>query len=102
MMLRRFAYVLLFLCPLSHAGCALNRSAAGTLSISVSGDGRCFRSDEERQAFAEDFKSAVREDGAEPRKPVRSNHDALLGFDHLRRQSETLNERGPIYYGQRP
>jgi hypothetical protein len=104
-MLRRLPYVLLFLSPLCQAECALNHSDAGTLSISVSGNGPCFRSREQRAAFTEDFKAAVRtelpDSSGAHRKPAQDSHAALTGFDHLRRQSEVLSGRGPVYYGQR-
>ncbi|MBK4736550.1 hypothetical protein [Noviherbaspirillum pedocola] len=104
-MRRCLPYLLLFLSPLCQAECALSHSDNGTLSISVAGNGPCFRSQEQRAAFAQDFKTAVRtelSDSSNPqRKPVHDSHAALTGFDHLRRQSEVLNGHGPIYYGQR-
>lgn len=104
-MLRCLPYVLFFLSPLCQAECAVSHSDTGTLSISVSGNGPCFQSQEQRAAFAQDFKTAVRtelpESSNAPRKPTQDSRAALTGFDHLRRQSEVLNGRGPIYYGQR-
>jgi hypothetical protein len=104
-MFRYLPFALFLLCPTVHAECAVNRADAGGLSISVSGDGHCFRSPQERQVFAESFKSAVRDEsvGSENgrRRPMHDSHEALNGFDHLRRQSEVLSGRGPVYYGQR-
>jgi hypothetical protein len=100
-MFRCLPFLLSFFCCLCHADCAVSRSGSGTISIAVSGDGPCFRSPQQRQAFAEDFKAAVRNDPSARDKPSRDSHEALAGFDHLRRQSETLNQRGPVYYGQR-
>jgi hypothetical protein len=100
-MFRCLPLLLSFLCCLCHAECALTRSDAGTLSIAVRGNGPCFSSSEQRQAFADGLKAAVRAEPSAHAKPPGDSHEALTGFDHLRRQSDTLNQRGPTYYGQR-
>jgi hypothetical protein len=99
-MFRFLPYCLFFACSLSHAACALSQSDAGEVSISVSGNGPCFHNEQQRQAFAVAFRAAVNGDATPRARSFQDRHEALSGFDHLRRQSEVLN-RGPVYYGQR-
>ena len=85
-----------------QAACEVASDGNDTVSLVVQSGG-CFRSEQQRQAFATQLKQAVQGmDGANSRSPQRkSTAEQLNGFGDLKRQSRHLSPPPTVYYGQR-
>lgn len=96
------AFITVFLCWNAHAACDVKRSDNDTISLVVESGG-CFRSDQQKQAFATQLKQALQSmENGSSRLPQRtSTAEKLNGFGDLRRQAKQLSPAPPVYYGQR-
>jgi hypothetical protein len=96
------ALVALLLSWNCHAGCELTKSASDTISLVVESGG-CFRSEQQKQAFATQLKQAVQSmENTPSRLPQRkSTAEQLNGFGDLKRQAKHLAPAPTVYYGQR-
>ena len=85
-----------------YAACDVTRSGIDTISLVVESGG-CFRSDQQKQAFATQLKQAVQSMGnGTSRFPgKKSAAEELNGFGDLKRQAKHLSPAPPVYYGQR-
>ncbi|MDB5760021.1 MAG: hypothetical protein JWM30_3310 [Burkholderia sp.] len=86
-----------------QAACEVASDGNDTISLVVQSGG-CFRSDQQRQAFATQLKQAVQamDGGGNARSPHRkSTAEQLNGFGDLKRQSKHLSPPPTVYYGQR-
>lgn len=96
------ALLLLLPCWYSHAGCEVATDGGDTVTLVVKSGG-CFRSPEQKQAFAAQLKEAVgamnRESGGGFHR--KSTAEQLNGFGDLKRQARNLSPAPPVYYGQR-
>lgn len=97
------ALPLLLLCWNCHAACGVAMDGGDTISLVVEGGGNCFRSDQQRQAFAEQLKQAVRTMETGSSRPInrKSTAEKLNGFGDLKRQAKHLSSPPPVYFGQR-
>lgn len=95
-------FPLLLLCWNCHAACDVAMTGDDTMSLVVA-DGGCFRSDQQRQAFATQLKQAVRavENSSAKTTQRKSTAEQLNGFGNLKRQAKQLAPSPPVYYGQR-
>nr|WP_314623239.1 hypothetical protein [uncultured Noviherbaspirillum sp.] len=95
-------FAALFLSWNCHAACDVTKSGSDTISLVVESGG-CFRSDEQKQAFASQLKQAVQSmENSTSRLPQRkSTAEQLNGFGDLKRQARHLAPAPPVYYGQR-
>lgn len=94
---------LFLLCWNSHAACAVAMDDNDTVSVVVESGG-CFRSDQQRQAFATQLKQVVQVmESDSTRTPQRkSTSEQPNGFGDLKRQATHLPPvTPPVYYGQR-
>jgi hypothetical protein len=94
---------LLLLCWNCHAACDVAMTSDDTISLVVE-SGSCFRSDQQKQAFATQLKQAVRTmENSSTRTPQRkSTAEQLNGFGDLKRQAKHLAPAAPpVYFGQR-
>jgi hypothetical protein len=85
-----------------HAACDVAMTGDDTISLMVE-SGSCFRSDQQKQAFATQLKQAVRTlENSSTRTPQRkSTAEQLNGFGDLKRQAKHLAPAPPVYFGQR-
>ena len=102
-MVRALATFLLLL-PMwnCHAGCDVTMDGGDTISLLVKSGG-CFRSEQQRQAFATQLKQAVQtmENHSSGSLQRKSTAEQLNGFGDLKRQARHLSPAPPVYYGQR-
>ena len=94
---------LFLLCWNCYAACDVAMTSDDTLSLVVE-SGSCFRSDQQKQAFATQLRQAVRTmENNSSRTPSRkSTADQLNGFGDLKRQAKHLAPAAPpVYFGQR-
>ena len=102
-MVRAVTTLLLFLlCWNCYAACDVAMTSDDTLSLVVE-SGSCFRSDQQRQAFATQLKQAVStlENSSTRTLQRKSTADQLNGFGDLKRQAKHLAPSPPVYFGQR-
>lgn len=85
-----------------QAACDVATDGGDTISLRVEGGG-CFRSEQQRQAFAAQLKQAVRsmETSSSRTMERKSTAEQLNGFGDLKRQAKHLAPAPPVYYGQR-
>lgn len=97
------ALSLLLLCWNCHAACDVAMTGDDTISL-VAQNGSCFRSGQQKQAFATQLKQAVRtlENNSARSIQRKSTADQLNGFSDLKRQAKHLAPAAPpVYFGQR-
>jgi hypothetical protein len=92
----------LLLCGNGYAACDVTRSGVDTISLVVESGG-CFRSEQQKQAFATRLKQAVQSmETSNSRFPQKkSTAEQLNGFGDLKRQAKHLAPSPPVYYGER-
>lgn len=97
------ALPLLLLCWNCQAACGVAMDGSDTISLVVESGGSCFRSEQQRQAFAAQLKQAVRtmETGSARQVNRKSTAEQLNGFGDLKRQARHLSPAPPVYFGQR-
>lgn len=85
-----------------QAACDVATDGGDTISLVVESGG-CFRSEQQRQAFATQLKQAVRsmETGSSRQLQRKSTAEQLNGFGDLKRQARHLSPPPLVYYGQR-
>ena len=95
-------FPLLLLCWNCHASCDVAMTSDDTIALVVESGG-CFRSDQQKHAFATQLKQAVRTlENSSTRTPQRkSTAEQLNGFGDLKRQAKHLAPAPPVYFGQR-